>query len=300
MISVIVPNYNHSQFLRRRIDSILNQTYQDFELILLDDCSSDSSREILLSYQDNPHVSQIVFNEVNTGSPFIQWMKGIELARGDWIWIAESDDWSESVFLETAYSYIERINGLSLFFSNSSFEFDDASKNGFMISDDPIIYDGYKFIKRHMLCDQVIYNASAVVFSKENAQRASKEFLKYKAAGDKLFWIELCEQGSVAYVPDCLNHFRQHIGEVSTKMRINGSLFKEEYSIYDHIKQKPYMNVIHRDRVVNYYLREIEETYERFPELKDDLLKCWKTESVNQTYLSFFRFFRRIIQGFRR
>ncbi len=89
-ISVIVPNYNHARFLKRRIDSILNQTYQDFELILLDDCSSDDSCDILLSYKDNPHVSQIVFNDENSGTPFKQWDKGIRMAKGKWIWIAES------------------------------------------------------------------------------------------------------------------------------------------------------------------------------------------------------------------
>lgn len=68
MVSVIVPNYNHAPFLRERIDSILAQSYTDFELILLDDCSTDNSRDILNSYRDNPHVSHIIFNEKNSGS----------------------------------------------------------------------------------------------------------------------------------------------------------------------------------------------------------------------------------------
>ena len=91
-LSVIVPNYNYARFLNARIGSILNQSFQDFELILLDDCSTDNSREVLECYRNNPHVSHIVFNEQNSGSPFIQWMKGIELARGEYIWIAEADD----------------------------------------------------------------------------------------------------------------------------------------------------------------------------------------------------------------
>ena len=66
-ISIIVPNYNHAPYLKQRIDSILNQTYQDFELILLDDCSSDKSRDIIESYRTNPHVTQIVYNDNNSG-----------------------------------------------------------------------------------------------------------------------------------------------------------------------------------------------------------------------------------------
>ena len=53
-VSVIVPNYNHSAYLRERIDSILNQTYQDFELIILDDRSTDDSMSIIECYRHNP------------------------------------------------------------------------------------------------------------------------------------------------------------------------------------------------------------------------------------------------------
>ena len=63
MVSVIVPNYNHALYLHERIESILLQSYTEFELILLDDCSTDNSQDILNSYRNNPHVSHIVFNE---------------------------------------------------------------------------------------------------------------------------------------------------------------------------------------------------------------------------------------------
>src|SRR5258708_17607669 len=68
-VSVIVPNYNHARYLRKRIESLLRQTYQDFEVILLDDCSTDVSREVLASYQDNPRV-RVEYNAENSGSVF--------------------------------------------------------------------------------------------------------------------------------------------------------------------------------------------------------------------------------------
>src|SRR5579864_5701533 len=98
-VSVIVPNYNHARFLRRRIDSVLQQTFQDFELILLDDCSTDDSRSILLSYASDPRV-RIEFNKANSGSTFKQWNKGARLARGKYVWIAESDDYADERLLE--------------------------------------------------------------------------------------------------------------------------------------------------------------------------------------------------------
>ena len=99
-VSVIVPNYNHERFLRQRIDSILAQTFRDFELILLDDCSTDYSREILREYASDPHVTHAEFNEVNSGSTFKQWNKGVRLAQGKYVWIAESDDYANPHFIE--------------------------------------------------------------------------------------------------------------------------------------------------------------------------------------------------------
>ncbi len=92
-VSIIVPNYNHEKYLRQRLDSIYGQTYKNYEVILLDDCSSDDSRTILNEYRDRyPDRTRCEFNETNSGGVFRQWRKGISLAKGDYIWIAESDD----------------------------------------------------------------------------------------------------------------------------------------------------------------------------------------------------------------
>src|SRR5271163_2597159 len=98
-VSVIVPNSNHERFLRQRIDTILAQTFQDFELILLDDYSTDDSRSILREYGSDPRV-RLEFNDVNSGSTFKQWNKGVRLAQGKYVWIAESDDYADPRFLE--------------------------------------------------------------------------------------------------------------------------------------------------------------------------------------------------------
>jgi glycosyltransferase involved in cell wall biosynthesis len=81
-VSVILPNYNHAVFLQKRIDSIFNQSFTDFELIILYDFSTDNSKEIIEQYREHPHVSHIVYNTENSGSTFKQWGKGIELAKG--------------------------------------------------------------------------------------------------------------------------------------------------------------------------------------------------------------------------
>lgn len=80
--SVIIPNYNHADYLEQRITSILLQTFTDYELIILDDCSEDESLAIIEKYKHHSKVSQVITNDNNSGSPFLQWTKGITLATG--------------------------------------------------------------------------------------------------------------------------------------------------------------------------------------------------------------------------
>ncbi len=97
-VSIIVPNYNHEIHLLKRLETIFNQTFRDFEVILLDDASTDESRKILEEYAGRPEVTHFLVNTENSGSAFQQWKKGIRLAEGDYVWIAESDDFSDRYF----------------------------------------------------------------------------------------------------------------------------------------------------------------------------------------------------------
>ncbi len=81
-VSVIVPNYNHGRYLTERLESIFNQTFRDFEVILLDDASTDNSLEVIERYRGHAGV-RIVPGAENSGSTFKQWLKGIDLARAD-------------------------------------------------------------------------------------------------------------------------------------------------------------------------------------------------------------------------
>ena len=80
-ISIIIPNYNHAKYLPQRLESVYNQTYQDFEVILLDDCSNDDSVAILNTYARHPKTSHVVFNDKNSGSTFKQWAKGYSTSK---------------------------------------------------------------------------------------------------------------------------------------------------------------------------------------------------------------------------
>lgn len=217
LVSVIIPNYNHKRFLKQRIESVLAQTFTDFELILLDDCSSDNSQQLLLSYQSNPHVSHIGINTVNGGSPFSQWEKGIRLARGKYIWVAESDDSAEPDFLAITVKQLEehpeaRLCTTGSFIINGenevipSDEFDKWQEDGKAYR-----FDSTDYLKTHMFLTNSVYNASMVLFRKEGCLlNINRRYRTMRYCGDWLFWIEQIQKGEIIEIHKKLNYFRKH------------------------------------------------------------------------------------------
>lgn len=167
-VSVIVPNYNHAPYLKQRIDSILSQNYQDFELILLDDCSTDGSREVMENYRSDPHVSHIVFGDVNSGSAFRQWDKGIALAKGEWIWMAESDDYAEPTFLERLLEEVAKVPDCSLAFTKTWWV-DESGKRLWNNSEGNTthVHQSKEFIHKRLASNCPIANVSECIFRRD-------------------------------------------------------------------------------------------------------------------------------------
>jgi glycosyltransferase involved in cell wall biosynthesis len=225
--SIIVPNYNHASFLNQRIDSVLAQTYPNFEVIILDDYSTDNSRDIIETYKNQPKVSEIVYNESNSGSPFKQWAKGISLAKGEYIWIAESDDFAETKFLETCLKTLEENNNLGLVYTDSNiiteqkrtetFKTKKAEKYHHNKWDKAHEIKGLEELKHNLIKTCTINNVSSVVFRKEAIESVISEISDYKYAGDWLCYMLICTNYSIAYIPDSLNNYRSHSNNLTKK-----------------------------------------------------------------------------------
>ena len=263
-VSIIIPNYNHAAFLQQRLDSVFNQTYTNFEVILLDDASTDTSASLLNAYKNHPKVAHVVINETNSGSPFKQWQKGIALAKGAYIWFAESDDYCELNFLETVMQQFEQHQNLGLVYAQS-IDVDADGKtllhrkeytNTFEpnIWEQGFVLNGKQFVETYLKVKNVIPNASAVVFKKSavNATMFTPELLQMKMCGDWLFWIQFVFKTHIGFVSQELNYFRNHaavsrahVGIEKKKQRLleekevrsvlqnyNFLQTKQEYSLY--------------------------------------------------------------------
>ena len=235
-VSVIVPNYNHAPFLRQRIDSVLQQTFQDFEVILLDDCSTDDSRSILSSYAGDPRV-RIEFNDANSGSTFKQWNKGVRLARGEYVWIAESDDYADPHFLERLVAVLD-CRPQVVFVSSRSWQVsDDGQLEGFAgahLSDlDPFRWtadfcaDGREECRKYLVLLNTVVNASAVVFRRAIYHRAGDADENLRLCGDWKLWASMALLGEVAYIAEALNYFRFHKSTVRIQSTKRGLMAVE-------------------------------------------------------------------------
>lgn len=231
-VSVIVPNYNHASFLTQRLDSIFSQTFDDYEVILLDDCSTDNSREILEQYRNHPKVSEIIYNEINSGSSYKQWKLGIDNAIGEYIWIAESDDWCEPSFLHSLIYEISSSPKIVLGYVQSYFI--EENTNIAYISSQKNLYrviEGKEFIKGNLLYGNSVYNASMAIFKKSAYLNISHEYLNYKFCGDWIFWAEIADQGDVFVSGKILNYFRNNKGGISYNAFSKGLSYIEELQV---------------------------------------------------------------------
>lgn len=245
-VSVIIPNYNYANYLKKRIKVIEKQTYPIYELIVLDDCSTDNSREVIDKMAKKYNIKTI-YNEKNSNCVFKQWQKGIEAATGDLIWIAEADDQADKKFLEKmvpcfedkkvvlAFCDSKQINTRGKVIRKTYSDLADEYHSGRY--ENSYVNDGVDEITNHLIIKNYIYNASGTLIRKGDYKKFLDGCTKYKLAGDWFFYVQLLTKGKVAYVAETLNYHRIHTNSVTktTKKQLH---YDEVVSIQEFIKKK--------------------------------------------------------------
>jgi glycosyltransferase involved in cell wall biosynthesis len=233
VVSVVVPNYNHASFLRNRLDSIVTQTYTNFECIILDDASTDDSISILEEYVKRDSRFKLYINEVNSGSTFAQWNYGVSLCKGKFIWIAESDDIADRNFLQTTVDVLEQNSNVVIAYSQSKLIDESGKFSGIWNYSENIFSNsfqmcGTEFIESYLLISNHIPNASAVLFRKSDFYFVGKSIESLKNNGDWNLWLKLLTKGDLIYINTPLNYFRQHDSSVTALAKTN-LIFKNKF-----------------------------------------------------------------------
>lgn len=243
-VSVILPNYNHAPYLHQRIESILEQSFKDFELIILDDASSDNSRIIIESYRSNPHISHIIFNKKNGGTPFKQWDKGIELAKGEWIWIAESDDYADNHFLESLLEKVQAYSDVGFAFTATYFVdgngtvLGQSNNNNKSDTNDYCIHKSKLFVENRLYVRNTIDNVSECIFKKELYHPEKKAlYEEMNLCGDWFFYVLLLQQTDVLECFSPLSYYRKHSFNTVISTEQKGKTFTEGIEIYKYLSK---------------------------------------------------------------
>lgn len=253
-VSIILPNFNHARYLRNRIESILNQSFQDFELLIFDDASTDESVEIIKSFGDNPKIKEVVVNEKNSGSTFVQWEKGFRRASGKYIWIAESDDLAHAGFLETHIQNFRKNPEIGLSFSASSWIDEDGKIIHEPDHEDNFQKPGHQLLKNELGKGPFIYNASSCVFKADLIPwEKLSQMMQYRYCGDWLFWIGFAEKTTFARDSKRLNLFRRHEQNVSFKSENQGLQFSEGFQVLAYLLQKEKMTFWEKFKLLLYW-----------------------------------------------
>lgn len=243
-VSIVVPNYNYARFLAKRLDTILNQTYQDFDVLFLDDASTDESRAVFDRYADDPRIAAC-FNEENSGGVFHQWNRGVELARGRYVWIAESDDYAEPEFLARAVAILDANDDVGIVYTQSwrvegeektsNLDWTSCLNSERWLHD--FIADGHEECSRYMIYRCTIPNASAVVFRRELYQKVGGAPEEFTLCGDWMTWVRMLQHTRVAYVSDHLNYFRQHAATTRARTCADLRDVPEKYAVMEYLNR---------------------------------------------------------------
>lgn len=229
-VSVIIPNYNYARYLELRLRTVMEQTYAPYEIIIIDDKSTDSSVQAIDSIIAGSSLNIIkIVNEANSGSPFASWKQGIARAAGDLIWIAEADDYCELTFLESLVGYFQD-DSVMLAWADSQ----RVDSYGRQIStpyrtsvynnriagvnyNNDFVVPGQMLLKKGLLHFNTIPNVSAVLMRRAAIPDLSG-ISDYISVGDWWLYARIVLKGRAAYHAETLNYHRRHNDSVVARL----------------------------------------------------------------------------------
>ena len=315
MISVVIPVYNVENYLHVCINSVLKQTYQDFEIICIEDGSTDSSLEILEYFSNKDSRIQIIRNDSNKGPGYSR-NRGLDVAKGKYISFLDGDDWISPDAFEILVKKIEQYNLDLLFFKNIVY-YEEPREFGFEEYYDMEFMN--KFVNQVFnhwdLNKTELFSISSPPWNKfylksfldENNIRFPNENLIYE--DNPFFYKAITSAKRVSIIDNYLHNRRRRYGSIT--MFNDESLFDYiniMYKIFDVFFENKDLYEYYKIEILNFIFSSVfmgkynqiddefkEEFYKRVQEAykvyikKYDLYKDIK-ENVNQDVLEFFKF----------
>lgn len=248
-VSVVIPNFNHARYLDQRIASILDQTYQNFDLTILDDASTDDSLEIIDKYvRAYPERIRLIGNDVNSGCVFAQWQKGIEATDGTLIWICESDDFCEPGFLEKLIPLFAD-ESVNLAFGRVQFANEDGTPREGLdqyreeaepgIWSQTLVRPASQWFRNALGVNNVIVNVGGCVWRRwhlpDDVWATAKS---YRILGDWYLYSIVAGGGQIGFEPSAVAYFRMHGENTSYKSYTTPTFYEEHDRFMRHVARR--------------------------------------------------------------
>lgn len=238
-VSIVFTSYNHRRFLRKALERLLYQTYPNYEVIVIDDCSTDGSQDIIKEYADHPRL-RMELRTTNSGSYVKASNYGASFANGTILMFAQCDDYADATQLEKLVNAMLENENAGVVFSKSNLidehdafiaddftgresAFREKCKNNTLITKQEMI--------RFLSYSCVLPNLSAAIIRKDLFHAIGGFSEKYLVMSDWGFWLDLAVKTDFYYITEPLNNFRQHNKTIRSSIKIRTQII-ELYAIF--------------------------------------------------------------------
>lgn len=216
LVSIVMPSYNTAEYIADSIRSVIAQTYTDWELIIVDDCSRDNSVEVINSFGD-PRI-RLLINEKNSGAALSR-NRALREAKGKWIAFLDSDDTWEPEKLEKQIRFMEE-NGYAFTFTDYR-----ICLNGKWL---PYVNTGPNRVGKRKMYDYCYFSTITVMYEREKIGLIQVPDLRKN--NDYAMWLRAIEKSPAYRLPECLSYYIKHDGSVSSGSKLK--LIKWHYILF--------------------------------------------------------------------
>jgi len=266
-VSIGIVNYNYAKYLDERITSLLNQSYRDFELIIIDNGSTDESSKIINNYISDSRIRILLYPE--NISPYKRWNYIADIAQGDYLLIASSDDSCHPKLLEKLTEKLDNHPEVGLAYAQSiEIDSEGNTLNSFKEFTDELDLDHWSrdFINsgkeecKYLFFKCTIPNSSGVLIRHKLFVASGKFDVQMPFSADWMLYAKILMNSDIAFVAEPLNYHRTHPNVMRKNNR--DDVFLEErlqvlYYLFNHLQPPDSFIVKIYDPTVGWWLRVI-------------------------------------------
>ena len=247
-VSVIIPTHNRADLLPRAIESVLNQTYSNFEIIVVSDGSTDNTEEVVKQYSDrDPRVKHIGYSPAKGGN--VARNTGIQAAMGDYVAFLDDDDEWMPTKLEKQVNILDNdaniglvYTGVHIIYVNENVEYNSLSKE-------------QGDLKKRIFIDNCVGTTSTVVLSKDVLKTSGMFDEKLKALQDFDLWIRVAQNSKIGVVPEPMINYYNYLGKKQVS-----AVTQKYVDAFEYINKK-YATEMHSLSKEEMHQKQIEENF---------------------------------------